>query len=101
MIVCLCHRVSDRDIAQAAREGCASFEELQDELCVATACGACHDCARDTFREHVPQCGAWRLPDEHDFAAASAAPVGAASVRAHAARVTVIPRLVVAQDAGA
>lgn len=49
MIVCVCHRVSDRDIARAAREGCESFDELQHALAVATACGACHDCAQDTF----------------------------------------------------
>jgi bacterioferritin-associated ferredoxin len=49
MIVCVCHRVSDRDIAHAAREGCASFDQLQDELRVATACGACGDCARRAF----------------------------------------------------
>ena len=49
MIVCVCHRVSDRDIAREVQHGCTSFEELQDELRVATACGRCHDCARDTF----------------------------------------------------
>ena len=49
MIVCVCHRVSDRDIVREVQHGCASFEELQDELRVATACGRCHDCARDTF----------------------------------------------------
>ena len=52
MIVCICHRVSDRDIAHAARHGCASFDELQEELSVATACGACGDCARETFEAH-------------------------------------------------
>ena len=49
MIVCICHRVSDRDIAHAVRDGCSSFEELQDQLRVATACGACTDCARENF----------------------------------------------------
>lgn len=49
MIVCVCHRVSDRDIQREVTHGCASFEELQDELRVATACGRCGDCARDTF----------------------------------------------------
>lgn len=53
MIVCVCHRVSDRDIARAAREGCASFDELQFELQVATCCGRCHDCARETFEKHA------------------------------------------------
>ena len=53
MIVCICHRVSDRDIARVAREGCASFDELQDELGVATACGNCRDCAHATFHQHA------------------------------------------------
>ena len=49
MIVCVCHRVSDRDIEREVRHGCASFDELQDDLRVGTACGSCTDCARDTF----------------------------------------------------
>jgi bacterioferritin-associated ferredoxin len=49
MIVCICHRVSDHTIAREARAGCASFEALQDSLRVATACGACAECARDVF----------------------------------------------------
>lgn len=49
MIVCVCHRVSDRDIEREVRQGCHSFDELQDELRVGTACGTCTDCARDTF----------------------------------------------------
>jgi bacterioferritin-associated ferredoxin len=52
MIVCICHRVSDRDIARAVREGCDSFDELQDALRVGTGCGACDGCARDTFEAH-------------------------------------------------
>ena len=65
MIICICHRISDRDIAGAVRAGCSSFETLQDETRVATACGACHDCAREAFHEHSA-CGhalvaqAWR-----------------------------------------
>lgn len=51
MIICICHRVSDRDIARSVREGCDSFEELQAELAVATGCGACHDCAQASFHE--------------------------------------------------
>jgi len=51
MIVCVCHRVSDRDIAIAASSGCPSFEALQDDLRVATACGACRECACAVFEE--------------------------------------------------
>ena len=68
MIVCVCHRISDRDIARAVHAGCASFDELQADLAVATACGSCHDCAVETFDMHAaprldamapaPACGA-------------------------------------------
>lgn len=49
MIVCVCHRVSDRDIARAVHGGCRSFGELQDDLRVATGCGACHECALECY----------------------------------------------------
>jgi len=49
MIVCLCHRVSDRDIAAAVQCGTRCFEVLQDDLRVASSCGRCHDCAREVF----------------------------------------------------
>lgn len=49
MIVCVCHRVSDRAIAQCARQGW-SFEELQLELGVATQCGCCETCARQLWQ---------------------------------------------------
>ena len=53
MIICICHRISDRDISRAVREGCASFDQLQEETRVATACGACHDCAHQSFHEQA------------------------------------------------
>lgn len=49
MIVCLCRRISDRDIAREVAAGCSSFEQLQDETGVSTACGCCLDTARATF----------------------------------------------------
>ena len=51
MIVCVCRRISDREIARHARAG-MSFDEIQFELGVATQCGSCEDCARDV----VAQC---------------------------------------------
>jgi bacterioferritin-associated ferredoxin len=51
MIVCVCRRVSDRDIARHARAG-MDFDDIQFELGVATQCGQCEDCARDI----VAQC---------------------------------------------
>lgn len=49
MIVCVCRRVSDRDIERHARGGCASFDELQMDTGVASCCGNCADCAREVF----------------------------------------------------
>lgn len=52
MIVCVCHRISDRQIEREVRGGCTSFDDLQADLRVGTACGACTDCARETFECH-------------------------------------------------
>ncbi|WP_367068339.1 (2Fe-2S)-binding protein [Oryzisolibacter sp. LB2S] len=74
MIVCVCRRVSDREIARHARAG-MSFDEIQFELGVATQCGRCEDCARDV----VAQCcssapmAALRKEGTSDGAAASMA----------------------------
>ncbi|HET6789461.1 MAG TPA: (2Fe-2S)-binding protein [Aquabacterium sp.] len=51
MIVCVCRRVSDRDITRIARQGCASFDDLQMDTGVATCCGQCESCARDVFHK--------------------------------------------------
>ena len=53
MIVCVCLRVSDREIARHVRSG-MTFDEVQFELGVATQCGRCEGCARDV----VAQCSA-------------------------------------------
>lgn len=53
MIVCVCRRISDREIARHARAG-MSFDEIQFETGVATQCGCCEGCARDV----VAQCSA-------------------------------------------
>ena len=50
MIVCVCHRVSDKTIERAARAG-ADFDEIQLELGVATQCGKCEGCARALWSE--------------------------------------------------
>ena len=57
MIVCLCRRVSDRDIRRAVQQGVDNFEALQDDTGVASHCGCCHDCARDVFDEARNACG--------------------------------------------
>lgn len=51
MIVCVCNRISDREIMRHAQQGCMSFDDLQMETGVATCCGCCESCARDVFHE--------------------------------------------------
>ena len=46
MIICVCRRISDREIARHAGAG-MGFEEIQFELGVATQCGLCEGSARD------------------------------------------------------
>ncbi len=47
MIVCICHRVSERDIDNAVAEGASSLRQLNERLRVGTGCGACVEHARD------------------------------------------------------
>lgn len=51
MIICVCRRISDREIARHARAG-MGFDDIQMELGVATQCGRCESSARDV----VAQC---------------------------------------------
>ncbi len=53
MIICVCHRVSDRDIARAVQAGCDSFAELQQHTRAGTTCGRCLEHAQDSFAEHA------------------------------------------------
>jgi bacterioferritin-associated ferredoxin len=62
MIVCVCKRVSDREIARHAHAG-MTFDDIQFELGVATQCGQCEGCARDV----VAQCSATSHPGERSM----------------------------------
>ena len=58
MYVCVCHRVTDSDILEAASRGVTTLEDLGQQLKVATCCGRCSDCARNLLNEHhVSHCG--------------------------------------------
>jgi bacterioferritin-associated ferredoxin len=53
MIVCVCRRVNDKAIAQAARCG-ASFDDIQTATGVATQCGQCEMSARAVWLQCRP-----------------------------------------------
>ena len=67
MIVCVCRRVSDREIARHAHAG-MNFEDIQFELGVATQCGQCECVAREV----VAQCNACRPVAAIQLAASNA-----------------------------
>lgn len=53
MIVCVCRRVNDKTIAQAARCG-MSFDDIQIDMGVATQCGQCESSARAVWMQCRP-----------------------------------------------
>ena len=73
MIVCVCRRVSDREIARHARAG-MSFDEIQFELGVATQCGQCEGCARDVVAQCNPLHPVAALENEAHSHAAKSSP---------------------------
>lgn len=63
MIVCVCNRISDREIARLARDG-KGFDELKQELRIASCCGRCEDHARTVVAQSSTCQQAALLPDE-------------------------------------
>jgi len=50
MIVCVCNRVSDREIHQAVEQhGVREYDHLVDMTGTGSCCGRCTDCAREVF----------------------------------------------------
>ena len=46
MYVCVCKAVTEDEVHAAIESGARSLRHLQQQLGVATQCGACSDCAR-------------------------------------------------------
>jgi bacterioferritin-associated ferredoxin len=51
MYVCVCHAVTDRDIAQAVADGARSMRDLHERTGVAGTCGRCAQCAHACLKE--------------------------------------------------
>jgi bacterioferritin-associated ferredoxin len=51
MYVCVCNRVTDHQIRQAAENGVDTLEELCSQLRVASCCGRCRDCAHRVLNQ--------------------------------------------------
>lgn len=53
MFVCLCNQVTERDIQDAAAQGCCSLKQLQILTDVATQCGTCQDQACEVLEAAI------------------------------------------------
>ncbi|PWN55978.1 (2Fe-2S)-binding protein [Abyssibacter profundi] len=54
MIVCVCNRVSDREIRERVQASPCALRDLRRELCVGTQCAKCLPTALDVMREAAP-----------------------------------------------
>lgn len=55
MYVCVCNRVTDSEILEAAEQGATTLEALSHRLKVATCCGRCAECAHELLETHANQ----------------------------------------------
>ncbi|MGD8910430.1 MAG: (2Fe-2S)-binding protein [Chromatiales bacterium] len=55
MYVCLCNRVTDSQILDAAGQGANTLEALSQQLKMATCCGRCTECIHDLLASHMNQ----------------------------------------------
>lgn len=53
MYVCVCHAVTDRDIAAAVADGTRSLRELRQQTGLASTCGRCAQCAHACLKDAV------------------------------------------------
>ncbi|WP_348674961.1 (2Fe-2S)-binding protein [uncultured Abyssibacter sp.] len=55
MIVCVCNRVSDRQIRERVQASPCALRDLRRELCVGTQCAKCLPTALDVMRESASE----------------------------------------------
>ena len=63
MYVCICHAVSDREVAAAIAAGADSLDKLGFELGVGTGCGCCRETAQGMLDARACGGGCARCPD--------------------------------------
>lgn len=51
MYICVCHGITDREIAACARNGARSVRDLEQSLGLGTGCGRCRSAAAEVLRE--------------------------------------------------
>ncbi len=51
MFVCICHAITEKDIALAVEQGAGTMKELREQLNIASQCGKCSQFAKTTLTE--------------------------------------------------
>ena len=55
MYVCVCHGVTDKDIAESIDLGNTTHKQLRDKLCVGKTCGQCIPVIKEMLKEREDQ----------------------------------------------
>ncbi|MGH8032571.1 MAG: (2Fe-2S)-binding protein [Luteimonas sp.] len=72
MYVCICNRVTERDIRQAAQAGCSGVAELTMRTGCGSTCGSCLPMACDLLNaERAASLGALPAPGPIEIASAA------------------------------
>ncbi|MGO2232545.1 bacterioferritin [Marinomonas sp. UCMA 3892] len=53
MYVCICNRVSDREIKASIQEGATTMRELYKEHSIGSQCGKCCQCAKKLLNSEL------------------------------------------------
>ncbi len=54
MFVCICHAITENDIAQAVEQGAGTMKELREHLNIASQCGKCSQFAKTILTDMTP-----------------------------------------------
>lgn len=57
MYICLCKGITDTDIQRALENGADSFQDVRQNLGVATVCGSCACVAKELVNAHAKSSG--------------------------------------------
>lgn len=55
MYVCVCNKVTDHQIRDAAENGISTMDQLCSELRVSSCCGRCRDCAHRVLHQALSE----------------------------------------------
>ena len=53
MIVCVCNRITEKEVREAARKGCRTPEAAYEQLSCEVQCGCCLDYAQEVIDEEL------------------------------------------------